>query len=57
LREGRVAAAQAISGTGSLRLGFSFLADWYPHKDVDFLVPNPTWPLHRGLVEIVGRKW
>lgn len=57
VKEGRVAAAQAISGTGSLRLGFQLLADWYPHKDVDVLVPNPTWPLHRGLVEVVGRKW
>ena len=57
VKEGRVAAAQGISGTGSLRLGMQLLADWYPHKDVDFLVPNPTWPLHRGLVEVVGRKW
>jgi aspartate aminotransferase len=57
LKEGRIAGAQAISGTGSLRLGFQFLADWYPHKDVDVLVPNQTWPLHRGIVENVGRKW
>jgi aspartate aminotransferase len=57
LKEGRIAAAQAISGTGSLRLGLQFLADWYPHKDAEILVPNPTWPLHRGLVEVVGRKW
>lgn len=57
VKEGRVAAAQGISGTGSLRLGFQLLADWYPHKDVDVLVPNPTWPLHRGIVEVVGRKW
>ena len=35
----------------------SFLADWYPHKEVDVLTPNSTWPLHRGLVEIVGKKW
>lgn len=20
-------------------------------------MPNPTWPLHRNLVEITGRKW
>lgn len=57
LKEGRVAAAQGISGTGSLRLGFQFLADWYPHKDVDVLTPNSTWPLHRGIVDSVGKKW
>lgn len=57
VKEGRVAACQGISGTGSLRLGLQLLSDWYPHKDVDILVPGPTWPLHRGLVEIVGKKW
>lgn len=57
LQEGRIGAAQAISGTGSLRLGLQLLSDWYPHKDVNVLVPEPTWPLHRGLVEIVGKKW
>jgi aspartate aminotransferase len=56
VKEGRVAAAQSISGTGSLRLGMQFLADWYPHKDVDIMVPAPTWPLHKGLVGIVGRN-
>lgn len=56
LKEGRIAASQSISGTGSLRLGMQFLADFYPHKDVDIMVPAPTWPLHRGLVEIVGKK-
>jgi aspartate aminotransferase len=54
--EGRIAAAQGISGTGSLRVGLQYLSDWYPHKDVDYLVPGPTWPLHKGLVEIVGKK-
>ena len=27
LKEGRIAGAQAISGTGALRLGFQFLAE------------------------------
>lgn len=57
VKEGRVAAAQGISGTGSLRVGLQLLSNWYPHKDVDVLVPNPTWPLHRGLVEVTGKKW
>lgn len=56
LKEGRIAAAQSISGTGSLRLGMQFLADWYPKKDAAIHVPTPTWPLHRGLVGTVGRE-
>jgi aspartate aminotransferase len=56
LKEGRIAAAQSISGTGSLRLGMQFLADWYPHKNAAIHVPSPTWPLHKGLVGIVGRE-
>lgn len=55
LQEGRVAAAQSISGTGSLRLGMQFLNDWYP-KDAAIHVPSPTWPLHKGLVGLVGRE-
>lgn len=57
LQEGRVAGCQGISGTGSLRVGLQFLKDNYPHKDFDVLVPGPTWPLHRGLADIVGMKW
>lgn len=56
-QEGRIAAAQSISGTGSLRLGFEFMSAWYPHKDIDVYVPAPTWPLHRGLAEKVGYNW
>jgi len=55
-KEGRIAAAQSISGTGSLRLGMQFLADWYPNKDAAIYVPQPTWPLHNNLVGIVGRQ-
>ena len=56
LKEGRLAGAQAISGTGSLRLGLAFFAQWYPHKDIDFLTPKPTWPIHNTIGEIVGYK-
>ena len=52
--EGRIAGAQSISGTGSLRLGFEFFSKWYPHKDIDFLVPNPTWPIHKTIGGLVG---
>jgi len=54
LQEGRIAGAQSISGTGSLRLGFTFFKEWYPHKDIDVLIPNPTWPIHRNIANLVG---
>ena len=57
LQENRIAGAQSISGTGSLRLGLTFFSDWYPHKDIDFLVPAPTWPIHRNLATIAGYKF
>ena len=57
VKENRIAGAQSISGTGSLRLGFTFMKDWYPHKGVDVYVPDPTWPLHRNLAELSGFKW
>lgn len=56
LKEGRVAGAQSISGTGSIRLGFEFLSQFYPNKDVDVFVPNPTWPVHKTIPERVGMK-
>merc|ERR1712166_399348 len=54
LQENRIAGAQSISGTGSLRLGLAFFANWYPHKDIDVMIPAQTWPIHRTLAEIVG---
>ena len=55
IKEGRIAAAQSISGTGSLRLGLRFFSDWY-EQDHEIYVPAPTWPLHRGLVKVVDRE-
>ena len=57
LKDGRVAAAQSISGTGSLRLGFEFLQQFYPNKSAEVYVPNPTWPVHRTIPDRVGLKW
>ena len=48
---------QSLSGTGALRVGFTFFSQWYPHKDIDFLIPNPTWPLHRTLAQLAGYDW
>jgi len=33
------------------------MKDWYPHKNVEVFVPDPTWPLHRNLAELTGFKW
>lgn len=56
-KQGRIAGAQSISGTGALRLGLQFFASWYPHKDIDVMIPAQTWPIHRQLAELVGYKW
>jgi aspartate aminotransferase len=53
-QEGRIAGAQSISGTGSLRVGLSFFSQWYPHKDIDVLIPQPTWPIHNTITDLVG---
>jgi len=42
LREGKVTTAQCLSGTGSLRVGFEFLAQFFPRRTTVF-TSNPTW--------------
>ena len=54
--ENRIAGAQSISGTGALRLGLTFFSQWYPHKDIDYLIPNPTWPVHKTIGDLLGMK-
>jgi aspartate aminotransferase len=44
LKEGRVAAVQAISGTGGCRLAGEFLHKFFGEKNIH--VPNPTWGNH-----------
>lgn len=56
IKDGRVAGAQSISGTGSIRLGFEFLSQFYPTKDAEIYVPNPTWPVHNTIPDRVGMK-
>jgi aspartate aminotransferase len=46
IKNDRVTGCQSISGTGSLRVGFEFLAQWYPKKGAKVIVPDPTWPTH-----------
>ena len=31
-KDGRIVGSQALSGTGSIRLGLEFLASYYPNK-------------------------
>lgn len=52
LREGRITTVQALSGTGSLRVGAEFLAQHYNVKTV--YIPNPSWPTHRAIFTRAG---
>lgn len=54
IKEGRYAAAQSISGTGSLRVGLDFLKEWYPHKNAKVYVASPTWPTHKTISQRAG---
>jgi aspartate aminotransferase, cytoplasmic len=45
--EGRISTAQTLSGTGSLRVGAEFLANFYPHKTI--YVCQPTWGNHNKI--------
>lgn len=57
LKDGRVAGSQSLSGTGSLRLGFEFLKEFYPVKDAQIMTPTPTWPVHNTIPGRVGLKF
>eukprot|EP01062_Namystynia_karyoxenos_P070177 TRINITY_DN65565_c0_g1_i1.p2 TRINITY_DN65565_c0_g1~~TRINITY_DN65565_c0_g1_i1.p2 ORF type:complete len:458 (+),score=160.41 TRINITY_DN65565_c0_g1_i1:96-1376(+) len=47
LKDGRVASAQTISGTGALRVAGAFLSRFYPFPaGKEIYVPKPTWGNH-----------
>jgi aspartate/tyrosine/aromatic aminotransferase len=50
----RVASAQAISGTGALRVAFEFINT---HASSVILVPNPTWITHHAIIKNAGLKF
>lgn len=52
LQEGRIAAVQALSGTGALCLISHFLAKYHPVKDL--YVPDPTWGNHYNIFRSAG---
>ncbi len=53
IKENRVATIQALSGTGSLRVGGEFLSRFYPKSKV-VLIPNPSWANHRNIFDRSG---
>jgi aromatic-amino-acid transaminase len=52
LREGRVVTAQAIGGTGALKIGADFLKRLLPNAVV--AISDPSWENHRALFEAAG---
>ena len=54
LKSNRLATCQSLSGTGSLRLGFEFLRQWFPNKNAKIYVSTPTWPTHKGIAGRAG---
>lgn len=44
-----IASAQALSGTGSLYIGFLFLVEHM--KSTNILLPKPTWPNHPNIAK------
>lgn len=52
VKDGLVAVAQTLSGTGSLRLGAEFLKRYAPNKKV--YISSPTWGTHTSIMEHAG---
>lgn len=52
LRAGRVVTAQAVGGTGALKVGADFLRRFLPGSDV--YISAPSWENHRALFESAG---
>jgi aromatic-amino-acid transaminase len=52
VREGRVVTAQALGGTGALKVGADFLRRFLPSSDV--FISKPSWENHRALFEYAG---
>jgi aromatic-amino-acid transaminase len=52
IAEGRVVTAQALGGTGALKIGADFLRRFLPGSDV--YISSPSWENHRALFEAAG---
>lgn len=49
---GRVVTAQALGGTGALKLGADFLRRWLPGSSL--YISSPSWENHRAVFETAG---
>ena len=52
VRDGRVVTAQALGGTGALKLGADFLKRFLPQSEL--YISKPSWENHRALFEAAG---
>jgi aromatic-amino-acid transaminase len=52
VREGRVVMAQALGGTGALKIGADFLRRFLPSAEL--YISQPSWENHRALFEAAG---
>jgi aromatic-amino-acid transaminase len=52
VKEGRVVTAQALGGTGALKLGADFLRRFLPESEL--YISQPSWENHRALFEAAG---
>ena len=52
LAEGRVLTAQALGGTGALKIGADYLKQLLPHSTV--YISDPSWENHRAIFESAG---
>ena len=52
LQSGRVVTAQALGGTGALKLGADFLKRFLPRSEL--YISQPSWENHRALFEAAG---
>lgn len=52
IAKGRAVTAQALGGTGALKVGADFLRRFFPESGV--WISNPSWENHRSLFEYAG---
>jgi len=55
ISQNRVCTVQALSGTGSLRVGAEFLQNHYPGPKVVY-IPKPSWPTHVKVFRNAGMQ-
>ncbi|KAJ1677522.1 Aspartate aminotransferase, cytoplasmic, partial [Spiromyces aspiralis] len=56
ISENRIYSIQAVSGTGALTVGASFLAQFKPVPGAPVYISDPTWANHRSIFETAGHE-